>query len=84
MVSGSQQPSFDLPKDIHPEVIKDHMLLFSEKLGDTNVTNHAIDTGDATPPPHPIPFHYVAVSSGNVAVSSGNVAVSSGKWHMKA
>jgi len=65
MTNSSQQPSFDMPTDVNPDlhhVITDHKQLFSEQLGKTNVTNHMIDTGDATPvkvPPRPIPFHYV-------------------------
>ena len=61
----SQLPSFDLPTDVHPslrDIITDHKLLFSEHLGKTDVTNHVIDTGNATPirvPPCPIPFYYV-------------------------
>jgi len=63
--NDSQQQSYDLPTDVHPDlsrVILDHKVLFSTQLGQTSVTNHVIDIGDATPvkvPPQPIPFHYV-------------------------
>jgi len=63
--NDSQQQSYDLPTDVYPDlsrVILDHKVLFSTQLGQTSVTNHVIDTGDATPmkvPPRPIPFYYV-------------------------
>jgi len=43
-----QQRSYDIPTDVHHDlnhVILDHKMLFSTKLGKTNVTNHAIYTG---------------------------------------
>ena len=54
----------DLPDDVHPDlkqVIDDHKLLFTRRLGKTMTAEHFIDTGNATPvkvPPRPIPFHY--------------------------
>ena len=55
---------FEMPTDVHPEleaVIQEFEELFSKQLGQTNVTRHVIDTGEATPikvPPRQIPFHY--------------------------
>lgn len=63
-VKPSQQ-TLEMPTDYHPalsQVLQDHEQLFKQELGKTNVTQHVIDTGDATPvkvPPRPIPFHYV-------------------------
>ena len=54
----------DLPDDVHPDlkqVIDDHKLLFTRRLGKTMTAEHLIDTGNATPvkvPPRSIPFHY--------------------------
>jgi len=50
--------------DVHPSlkpIIQEFEVLFSKQLGQTNVTQHMIDTGDAAPikvPPWQIPFHY--------------------------
>ena len=57
-------PSFDMPTDVHPacqQLIENHRELFSQHLGQTSVTSHVIDTGDASPvrvPPCPILFRY--------------------------
>ena len=53
-----------MPTDVHPEleaIIQEFEKLFSKQLGQTNVTRHVIDTGEATPikvPPRQIHFHY--------------------------
>ena len=50
--------------DHHPAlgpVLKEHELLFRTQLGRTNIAEHVIDTGEASPvkvPPRPVPFHY--------------------------
>ena len=54
----------DMPSDVHPSltpVLEEFKELFSQQLGETNVTEHTIDTGDAAPiriPARQILFHY--------------------------
>jgi len=54
----------EMPTDVHPSlkpVVQEFEVLFSKQLGQTNVTQHMIDTGEAAPikvPPRQIPFHY--------------------------
>ena len=53
-----------MPTDVHPElrpVAQKFKGLFSRQLGQTNMSKHIIDTGEAKPikaPPRQIPFHY--------------------------
>ncbi len=60
----AKNSALDMPKDCHPAlqpVLNEFKMLFRAELGQTSVTEHVIDTGDATPvkvPPRPIPFHY--------------------------
>ena len=62
---SKDQIQLEMPTDVHPElrsVVQEFEGLFSKQLGQTNVTKHIIDTGEATPikvPPRQIPFHYV-------------------------
>ena len=55
----------DMPSDVHPaleQVIEEYKMLFSHNPGQTGITQHIIDTGNALPvkvPPRPIPFHLV-------------------------
>ena len=55
---------FDMPTKYHPalgSVLQEYQKLFKTQLGQTHITEHVIDTGDASPvkvPPRPIPFHY--------------------------
>ena len=57
--------STDMPSDVHPaleQVIDEYRMLFSQNPGQTHITQHIIDTGNAPPvkvPPRPIPFHLV-------------------------
>ena len=54
----------EMPTNVHPllrSVIREFKELFSDQLGQTNVTEHMIDTGEAAPikvPPRQIPFYY--------------------------
>ena len=56
--------TIDMPTDYHPalrQVLQDHAMLFKKDLGRTTVTEHVIETGNASPvkvPACPIPFHY--------------------------
>ena len=57
--------SLDMPKDYHPalrQVLQDNAMIFRKDLGRTTVTEHVIETGEASPvkvPARPIPFHYL-------------------------
>ena len=61
----TSESELDMPTDYHPSLestIKQHSSVFCKKLGQTNVTQHIIDTGNSQPikvPPRQIPFHYV-------------------------
>ena len=54
----------EMPQDCHSAlgpVLKEHESLFKTQLGHTDVAEHVIDTGVASPvkvPSRPIPFHY--------------------------
>ena len=58
------QAELEMPTEYHPAlkpVLKEYEVLFKQELGQTNVAEHVIDTGDALPtrvPPRPIPFHF--------------------------
>ena len=58
------QAELEMPAECHPAlkpVLKEYEVLFKQELGQTNVAEHVIDTGDALPtrvPPRPIPFHF--------------------------
>ena len=59
--------------------------LFSQQIGQTNITHHIIETGNAAPvkiPPRPIPFHYVDKVQKQLAdmVNEGIIRPSSRPW----
>ena len=55
------QTQFEVPTDVHPKlrpVVQEFEELSSKQVGQTNMTEHAIDTGEAAPikvPPRQIP-----------------------------
>ena len=71
----------DMPIDHHPalrQVLQDHAMLFRKDLGRTTVTEHVIETGNASPvkvPACPAPFHSTIQ---NVFTTSYK------RWHKKA
>ena len=84
--TGSRAP--ELPETTHPaiaQVIEEYKVLFSQQIGQTNITHHIIDTGDASPvkvPPRPIPFHYVDRVQKQLTdmVQEGIIRPSSSPW----
>ena len=62
---STNSSQLDMPSDVHPaleQVIDEYRMLFSRNPGQTHITQHIIDTGNAPPvkvPPRPIPFHLV-------------------------
>ena len=80
--------ALDLPKTDHPsiaQVIEVYKSLFSQQIGQTNITHHIIETGNAAPvkiPPRPIPFHYVDKVQKQLAdmVNEGIIRPSSSPW----
>ena len=57
--------TLDMLTDYHPalrQVLQDNAMIFRKDLGRTTVTEHVIETGEASPvkvPARPIPFHYL-------------------------
>ena len=55
----------DMPTDYHPalrQVLQDNAMIFRKDLGRITITEHVIETGEASPvkvPARPIPFHYM-------------------------
>ena len=80
--------ALDLPKTDHPsiaQVVEVYKSLFSQQIGQTNITHHIIETGNAAPvkiPPRPIPFHYVDKVQKQLAdmVNEGIIRPSSSPW----
>ena len=78
----------DLPEITHPavaQVVEEYKSLFSQQIGQTNITHHFIDTGNAPPvkvQPRPIPFHYVDKVQKQLTdmVNEGIIRPSSSPW----
>ena len=62
--TGTSPTTVNMPVDVHPALIptlQNFKSLISTELGKTYITEHTINTGEASPikvPPRAIPFHY--------------------------
>ena len=62
--TDSSGNELDFPTDFHQSlepILRQHSQIFNQSLGQTNVTQHFIDTGNSLPvrlPPRRIPFHF--------------------------
>lgn len=87
-VTDNTIPTFDMSKDIHPDLAKmmdNNKMLFSQQLGKTSVAKHFIDTGDDTPvkvPPCSISFHYTEKVSSQLQemAAEGIIRPSNSLW----